>query len=191
MAAVNVMANPRGKTYIVGDIHGCLSELKALLKKVNFRVGVDQLIHVGDLIAKGPQSLEAVAWCRKHRIPGVLGNHDEHMLRYARRLRAGEAWETIDTKWEHPKIARDLAPEDIDYMLSLPTHLRLPGAGPKGQDLLVVHAGVVPGVAVEDMAPHDIAYMRNILPDGRATASNDDGTPWFKCTCPNTHRPLY
>lgn len=68
--------------YAVGDIHGCIDELRLLLDKVGFEPGVDELWSVGDLVGRGPHSkqvLECVdALGSSFRC--VLGNHDLHLL---------------------------------------------------------------------------------------------------------------
>ena len=48
------------RTIIIGDVHGCLYELKALIAKVNYHPDKDRLIFVGDLINKGPYSREVL-----------------------------------------------------------------------------------------------------------------------------------
>ena len=70
-AATGAARASGGRTYIVGDIHGCFTELLDLLRHVSFRTGVDRLIHVGDLVAKGPDSLGVVRWCRQNGIEGA------------------------------------------------------------------------------------------------------------------------
>lgn len=68
--------------YMVGDIQGCLAPLKKLLKKVDFHSQEDQLWCVGDLVNRGPQSLETLRFIRslgKSAIT-VLGNHDLHLI---------------------------------------------------------------------------------------------------------------
>lgn len=72
-------------TYAVGDLQGCYASFLALLQRVNFEPQRDRLWLVGDLINRGPQSLETLRWCYKHRnaIVTVLGNHDLHFLAVA------------------------------------------------------------------------------------------------------------
>ena len=69
-------------TYVVGDIQGCYKPLKELLKKVNFSKSRDQLWCVGDLINRGPQSLDTLRFLQDmdQSVRIVLGNHDLHFL---------------------------------------------------------------------------------------------------------------
>ena len=67
---------------IVGDIHGCLDELDALLLESEFKKGEDQLFFVGDLVDRGPCSLGVIRRMRELNAIGVLGNHDEKFLRW-------------------------------------------------------------------------------------------------------------
>ena len=69
-------------TYIVGDIQGCLDELKQLLATVRFDPSYDQLWIAGDLVARGPKSLETLRFIKQlgHSAIVVLGNHDLHLL---------------------------------------------------------------------------------------------------------------
>jgi len=59
-----------GRLVIVGDIHGCLDELEDLLAAVDFRWGADVLVHVGDLVAKGPKSEGVLRFCHEHSVQG-------------------------------------------------------------------------------------------------------------------------
>ena len=69
-------------TYAVGDIQGCYQSFQKLLKKIQFDAKADQLWLVGDLINRGPQSLETLRFIYANResIHCVLGNHDLHFL---------------------------------------------------------------------------------------------------------------
>ena len=68
-------------TYVVGDIQGCLASLKKLLALVDFG-GSDRLWCVGDLVNRGPASLETLRFARRlgARFATTLGNHDLHFL---------------------------------------------------------------------------------------------------------------
>lgn len=76
-------------TYIVGDIQGCFDELQRLLEKVSFSAKKDQLWLAGDLVARGPKSLETLRFVKSLGASAivVLGNHDLHLLAVAHRIK--------------------------------------------------------------------------------------------------------
>ena len=68
--------------YVIGDVQGCYDELMLLCKKIKFNPKKDKLIFAGDLVNRGPKSLEVLNFCleNKKSIKAVLGNHDFYLL---------------------------------------------------------------------------------------------------------------
>jgi serine/threonine protein phosphatase 1 len=74
-------SNSDGNDYIVGDLHGCLTELLAMLDYVGFDKNKDRLFSVGDLIDRGPQSIELLHEFRiRKNWYFVKGNHEQMMI---------------------------------------------------------------------------------------------------------------
>jgi len=77
----------RKKTFIIGDIHGCLDMLKRLLDKIPWRPGQDALIFIGDFIDRGTNS-KGVVDCildlirNYSHVSCLLGNHEAMLLNY-------------------------------------------------------------------------------------------------------------
>ena len=123
--------------YAIGDIQGCCDELKALLAQLNYSADRDQLWFVGDLVNRGPQSLETLRFVRAlgANATVVLGNHDLHLLALAygskRKPKDGD---TLDAVLEAPD--RD---QLLEWLLGRPLAVF---DEPRGDFL--VHAGLVP-----------------------------------------------
>ena len=123
--------------YAVGDIQGCAEELRELLARLDFSPDRDELWFVGDLVNRGPRSLQAL---RDVRALGgnatvVLGNHDLHLLAVAFGARPrGRTGDTLDEVLGAPD--RDAL---IEWLLARP----LVHFDAARRDLLV-HAGLVP-----------------------------------------------
>ncbi len=72
--------NGSGTDYVVGDIHGCYSQLQAELSRVDFNYEVDRLFSVGDLIDRGPESMKCLSLLQQSWFHPVLGNHEKMMI---------------------------------------------------------------------------------------------------------------
>jgi Calcineurin-like phosphoesterase len=75
-----VEANIDGRDFVVGDLHGCFDELGFLLKHIKFNPTTDRLFSTGDLMDRGPKSLECVSLLNKTWFYPVLGNHEDILL---------------------------------------------------------------------------------------------------------------
>jgi bis(5'-nucleosyl)-tetraphosphatase (symmetrical) len=120
--------------YAIGDVQGCGRELRELLKAVEFSADRDRLWFVGDLVNRGPESLDTLRLVHALRDNAVvvLGNHDLHLLA----LTLG-----ADRQRRSDTLAEVLAAPERDTLLEwLATR---PLAHAEGDDLMV-HAGVVP-----------------------------------------------
>ena len=129
-------------TYAVGDIHGCYDAFLRLLAAVGFNPRADTLWLTGDLVNRGPQSLEVLRWCRQNEnaVVAVLGNHDLHLLAVAAGAlppRAKDNFAAVFAAPDFPALCRWL--------------LRRPLARLQNNHLLV-HAGVLPAWSAADAA---------------------------------------
>lgn len=161
----------------VGDIHGCKEELQALLEKVQFDPERDHLVTTGDMIAKGPDSLGTVDLLREIGASCVRGNNEDRillltndlnssLLRYngssARDNVALEKSSDPLSKRPDESLSDSLNADQIDYLQSCPVILRVGPIEALHGDVVVVHAGLVPGVPLENQDPISALTMRTI-----------------------------
>lgn len=167
------------RTIVIGDVHGCAGELERLLVRLAPRRG-DEIVFVGDLVNKGPASLEVVRIAQEIGARAVLGNHDDLILRAARARRS----KTGDDEFSPGvrKIAKELEGEAEAWLRALPLFLRLPE-----HRAVVVHGGMVPGVRVEDQKREHLLTMRSVRDDGTASKRIDEGEAWGALYRGRTH----
>lgn len=72
--------NTSGRDFVVGDIHGCFTDLEKELAGIGFDESCDRLFSVGDLADRGPESERALEWLKKPWFFPVLGNHEDMFL---------------------------------------------------------------------------------------------------------------
>lgn len=109
--------------YIVGDIQGCCSELKALLKQVNFDLQHDQLWAAGDIIARGEESLETIRFVRSlgKSFKMVLGNHDLHLLAIYHGIKRNKKSDKLERLLSAPDL-----PDIVKWLSKQPLLLKIP-----------------------------------------------------------------
>ncbi len=126
-------------TYAIGDVQGCYSELRALLERIGFDQSRDRLWFVGDLVNRGPGSLETLRFVKRlgERAVTVLGNHDLHLIALAFGYGRRRGDDTLDAVLE----ANDCA-ELVAWLRTLPLLHAAEGH-------VMVHAGLLPQWSVE------------------------------------------
>lgn len=123
-------------TYVIGDIQGCLQSLKQLLTTVGFDQKVDTLWFAGDLINRGPESLETLRYVKALGVSAkcVLGNHDLHLLAIYSGHREEHHKDTLSEILKTPDIG-----ELIEWLRQQPMMLHS-----KEHNAVLTHAGIPP-----------------------------------------------
>ena len=143
-----------------------------LLKKVAFnRHSHDHLIFTGDMINKGPASLEVVDFARTNSASCVRGNHEDRILLVRRAMiatgefeeRTASPGDTTGGKAYTPVqlLARQLNNEQAEWLEKCPVILNVGQVREMGH-VVVVHGGLVPGIENEGQDPLSVMTMRTI-----------------------------
>ena len=95
-----VEKNVRGNDYVIGDLHGCYDMFLQLLEVIKFNPDKDRMFSVGDLIDRGPKSLDCLRLTSEDWFHSVFANHEEMMLHA---FGKGESWydSFVAQNWEH------------------------------------------------------------------------------------------
>ncbi len=142
------------RSIFIGDVHGCASELATLLDRIGPAAG-DAVYFVGDLVARGPDTPGVLRLFRQVGARGVVGNHEARLLEVRRARLAGEP--TTRMGPTHEELLAKLPDEDWALLESLPLYLKV-----DENDVLVVHAGLAPGVPLERQDPWTLTHIRSL-----------------------------
>ena len=146
------------KLLIVGDVHGCYDELVQLLEENNARDPQICVVFVGDLMNKGPKSDQVVKLAREMGAYCVRGNHEEVSLREWERFKSDPSTMKEKFAW-----LKRLSADDIKWAMELPFSISIPS-----RKVLVVHAGLVPGLDLTEQDPDHLLHMRDLIYDDAA-----------------------
>ena len=126
-------------TWAIGDVQGCFDELQELLRRAEFEPSRDRLWFVGDLVNRGPKSLEVLRFVRGlgERAVTVLGNHDLHLVCHAAGLWEARADDTLEEVLA--------APDGEDLVAWLRGRPMLHAEG----GFAMVHAGLLPQWSID------------------------------------------
>lgn len=122
--------------FAIGDVQGCYDDLQRLLQRLNFEPEEDQLWFTGDLVNRGPKSLETLRFVRElgDSATSVLGNHDLHLLAVAAGFQQLKPKDTLQAVLDAPDAA-----ELLEWLRHRPLiHFD------KTLGYLLVHAGLAP-----------------------------------------------
>lgn len=168
---------PGQRVYAVGDVHGCLERLIALHELIAEDLlarpaDAITLVHLGDYVDRGPESAQVVEWLLAGppvpaaSVVNLMGNHEHLMLSAiaSGEAEAAEVWLSnggADSlmSWGVPRSAQQedwAARVPVPHLLflrDLATHVRI---GP----YLFVHAGIRPGVPLDQQTRHDMLWIR-------------------------------
>ncbi len=166
------------RTIVIGDVHGCLEELDALLSLVSAKGG-EELVFVGDLVDRGPDPVGVVRRVRELGARCVMGNHDEKHVRFAkheaRRRREPGYTNPVAMNDERTREHRMLSADDLAFLAARPTYLRLDARW------VVVHGGFETGRTIEEQKNAVMLRMRHVDLLGRMVSLGQEGpltSPW-------------
>jgi len=148
--------------YAIGDVQGCLDPLRALLEQINYDPARDRLWFAGDLVNRGPQSLEVLRFVKGlPNVVTVLGNHDLHLLAVASGQAPAKKLDTFDSLLAAPD--RD---ELLGWLRRQPLLHHDPQLG-----YTLVHAGLLP--------QWDLAAARDLAAEAEHFIARSDHNELF------------
>ncbi|KAL9014090.1 MAG: hypothetical protein Q9173_001261 [Seirophora scorigena] len=184
-----------------------VSLVQALIAETKYNSRTDHIVFAGDLISKGPDSSQVVDFAINNSASCVRGNHEDRILLAHRDLEVhrvslpgpdednddeGSKRSLGDPELDHLdeesfshgdyfdcKLAKSLTSEQVSYLVACPLILELGDLPTLGRSI-VVHAGLVPGVQLENQDPVGVMNMRTVDLKTHVPSRSNSGTPWFK-----------
>ena len=141
--------------YAIGDVQGCMSSLERLLEKLAYSPSRDVLWLTGDLVNRGPRSLDVLRWARDQgsSLVTILGNHDLHLLARVAGAQGEKKRDTLDDVLHAPD--RDAL---CDWLRARPI------AHVEG-DRVLIHAGLHPQWTIDDVRTYAIELQHELRGD--------------------------
>ena len=132
--------------YAIGDLQGCFKEFSTLLQRVDFNPSKDHLYLVGDIVARGPDSLACLDFIYQHQdsMTITLGNHDLHMIACYFLNKPTNPKDKLA-----PIFKSSLLKRYISFLQTQPLALYL-----KTHNCFISHAGLNPDWSIEDALQH-------------------------------------
>lgn len=137
-------------TFVIGDVQGCFDELQELVEYISFKPKKDQLWFVGDLVNRGPQSLQTLRWIKSlgNSAVTVLGNHDLHLL---------AAYAGVKEISTNSSLYPVLQANDVDILMEWLRHQPLMAYN-RHLEFVMVHAGLAPQWKIQ----HALNYAKEV-----------------------------
>jgi len=146
--------------YAIGDIQGCFDELIILLDKIKFETNKDQLWICGDLINRGPKSLESLEFLYSIRKNCyiTLGNHDLHFLAVAE-----EVIEISDSDTFQEILKNKNLDIYLNWIKEMPFHHigKIKNNG-KTRSYVMTHAGIPPHWTKENLKKYSLELNKTL-----------------------------
>ena len=155
-----------GKSFIVGDVHGCSEMLKRLIDKIEWDPSGDRLIFIGDYIDRGPDPKGVVDFVLRLKedsplVQCLIGNHEQMLLDYLSNvdpqsfiinggLSTLRSYKAVRQSERDPLIPSS----HLAFFSSLLPMIEL-------EQYYIVHAGFRPNIRIKDQDLFDMAWIRD------------------------------
>lgn len=140
--------------YAIGDVQGCFDSLQSLLDSIGYNDRQDRLWFVGDLVNRGPRSLEVLRFVKNLAIPAkiCLGNHDLHLLSLVYTDRRSQPYD--------PSLHHVLQADDCAELCAWLSQQSLLCFDPD-LNVVMVHAGIAPqwDLATAQACAHELGAV--------------------------------